>query len=138
MSSLSWQSRHVGIVLSALAAGSCERVIAGLADRLLADARAKVDLLIPGERDVVTQDRAPAIRSVDMSGWLTATLPNIVHLALAPPKIAADFRNTRPDVVLSLSIPHNLSTLAAKRLAGTATPVVVRQSIVLRIDGSPT
>ena len=136
MSSPSWQGRHVGIVLGALAAGSRERVIAGLADRL-ADAGAKVDLLIPGESDIVTRDRAPAVHSIDMSDWLTARLPNIVRLALAPPKIAAYLRNARPDVVLSLSIPPNLATLAAKRLAGTATRVVIRQSNVLRVDGSP-
>jgi glycosyltransferase involved in cell wall biosynthesis len=135
VSASAWQGRRIGIVLGALAAGSRERVIVGLAERL-ADAGAEVDLLIPGVSDAVSEDLAASIRHHDLSGRLTRNLPNIIRLALSPPKIAAYLRREKPDAILSLSIPPNLATLAAKRLAASATPVVLRQSNVMRIDGS--
>jgi glycosyltransferase involved in cell wall biosynthesis len=69
---------------------------------------------------------------------LTSRLPNIARLALSPPRIATYLRRAKPDALLSLSIPPNLAALAAKRLVGAATPIVIRQSNVIRIDGSPT
>ncbi|MEM8949234.1 MAG: glycosyltransferase [Pseudomonadota bacterium] len=135
VSASAWRGRRVGIVLGALAAGSRERVIVGLAKRL-ADAGAEVDLLIPGMSDAVSEGLAASIRWHDLSGRVTRTLPNIVRLALSPPKIAAYLRRAKPDAMLSLSIPPNLATLAARRLAASRTPVVIRQSNVMRIDGS--
>ena len=136
-SSFCWWGRRVGIVLGALASGSRERVIVGLAERL-AESGAEVDLLIPGESDAVTNDRAPAIRRIDIAGGQTRQLPNIVRLALSPPKIAAYLPDAMPDVVLSVSIPPNLAALTARRMAGSDTSMVIRQSNVIRIDGSPT
>ncbi|MEZ5931157.1 MAG: glycosyltransferase [Alphaproteobacteria bacterium] len=132
----SWQGRRVAILIGALAPGSRERVVLDMAERL-AEQGAAVDLLIPGASALVERDRSPSISHVDISGRWQRPLPNIARLALSPPRLAAYLRAARPDVALSLSIPPNLALLAARRLAGTGTPVVVRQSNVLRVDGSP-
>ena len=130
-----WRGRRIAIVLGALAPGSRERVIVQLAERI-ADAGAAVDLLIPGKNPSLLPKPGWSIRIWDIGLPLTGRLPNIVRIALSPPSIAAYLRRERPDAVFSLSIPPNLATLAAKRLAGLDLPVVVRQSNVIRIDGS--
>lgn len=131
-----WRGRRIAVVLGALAPGSRERVIVDMAERL-AEQGAEVDLLTPGAKTLVDPNRSLSISHVDISGIWTGWLPNIARLALSPPRIAAYLRSAQPDAVLSLSIPPNLATLSARRLAGTATPVVLRQSNVIRIDGSP-
>lgn len=135
--SWSWNGCRIAIVMSALAPGSRERVIMALAERL-ASAGANVDLLIPGPTKDLKLCRGNAIAIVDISYALTRHLPNIMRLFLAPLAIAAYLRKTKPDTILSLSIPPNLATLAAKPMARTMTSFVVRQSNVMRIEGSVT
>lgn len=132
-----WQGRRVGIVLGALPAGSREHVIYALAQRLAA-AGAHVDLVTPRARAAASPAHKDGIGHVDLSSPLTRRLPNMLRLIFAPVSIAAYLRKAEPDVVLTLSIPPGLATLAARRLVATGTPIVIRQSNVVRIDGSPT
>lgn len=132
-----WQGRRVAIVLGALAPGSREHVMFALAERLAA-AGAKVDFVMPSpEPSTSSPTFEGGIDHVDVSSYLTRALPNVLRLAFAPKSIAAYLQKSPPDVVLTLSIPPGLATLAGRRLAGTATPVVIRQSNVIRIEGSP-
>lgn len=130
-----WRGRRIAIVLGALLPGSRERVIVELAERL-ANAGAAVDLLIPGASPSSMLKPGSSIRIRDIGLPLTGGLPNIVRIALSSPLIAAYLRRKLPDAVLSLSIPPNLATLAAERLSDLDLPVVIRQSNVIRIDGS--
>lgn len=131
-----WQGRRIAILLGDLAPGSRERVILAMAGRLRAMG-AEVDLLTPGPSTHLEGDKPASVQTVDVGGRLTGKLPNIARLALSPPRIAAYLRRSKPDALMSLSIPPNLAALLGKRLAGGTTPILLRQSNVIRVDGSP-
>ena len=128
--------RRIGIVAGALATGSRERVIFGLAERLTAEG-AHVDFLIPSPSAALKDQLPEASRLVDIGSLLTRPFPSLVRLVLSPPSIAGYIKRAKPDLIMTLSIPPGLATLTAKRLAGRDTAIVLRQSNVVRIQGSP-
>jgi glycosyltransferase involved in cell wall biosynthesis len=121
--------------MGANAAGSRERVMFRLAGRLV-EMGVDVDIVAPAP-SAAWRDGLPAgVRLVDLAGPLTRRLPNLVRIMLSPPALARYFRDARPDIAMTLSIPTALAGLTAARRAKTGVKIVVRQSNVVHIKGS--
>jgi len=121
--------------MGANTAGSRERVMFRLAERLI-EAGASVDIVAPAPGSSWRKEAAVGARLVDLANPLTRPLPNLVRIMLSPPALRRYFRNERPDIAMTLSIPTALAALTASRRAAVGTNVVIRQSNVMHIKGS--
>ncbi len=127
-------SGKIALVMGALPLGSRERMIFAVADALLARGYS-VDLLSPQPTEAMRQAAPCGARWINISQgfghWPLLRSSNVLRLMLSIPALARYLRSHSPDVLLGLSIPPNLSALTARRLAGSKTRIVVRQSNVL-------
>jgi glycosyltransferase involved in cell wall biosynthesis len=121
--------------MGANAAGSRERVMFRLAGRLV-EAGVDVDIVAPAPNAGWREGLPAGVRLVDLAGPLTRRLPNLVRIMLSPPALIRYFRDARPDIAMTLSIPTALAGLTAARRAKTDVKIVVRQSNVVHIEGS--
>lgn len=131
-------SAHIGIFMGALWVGGRERILLAVAEALAADG-ACVDILIPGPIAALRAEIHPPVQLIDLHRWWMR-LPGIrasnkLRIYLSPPALAAYLRRIHPDVLLAASIPPNLAALIARRLAGTSTRLVLRQSSIVHIPG---
>ncbi len=128
------QGKHIALLLGALPLGSRERMIVSVAQALL-DQGHRVDFIVPG-KSAAWREAVPAgARLLELgSRWLDNSFVRINNkrrLLLVVPLLAAYLRRQCPDVLFTMSIPPNLTGLAAARLAGSDVPVIVRQSNVV-------
>ena len=107
-----------------------------LADHL-AQAGAIVDIVAPAPNAAWREGLPPDARLVDLASAVTKRFPNLVRIMLSPPALTRYFRDARPDIAMTLSIPTALAGLVAARRARVGVKVVVRQSNVVHIKGSP-
>ena len=126
--------------LSAVGVSGRERTFLALAERLAGrGVRVEVVTVRP------TADLRCAIPDgvglVDLERWWSR-LPglgstNKRRIYLSVPALVGYLQRSRPDVMLSTSIPPNLTALRAIARSGVGTPLVLRQSNVVHIPGSP-
>jgi glycosyltransferase involved in cell wall biosynthesis len=130
--------RRIGIVLSGRHLGSRERLFLAVAEALAARGW-QVELLAAGPEPALQGAAGPALRVVDIGpAWLRALpLPRLLRLALAVVPLARWIDAQRPALLFATSIPPNLVSLLAARLARERVPVVIRQSNTIRIPGHP-
>ncbi|RDD62241.1 glycosyltransferase [Ferruginivarius sediminum] len=126
------------ILLSPVGVYGRERLLLGVARRLL-ELGHTVDILLPAPREVLGDGLPEGARFVCLDRWwmrVPGRRRRSKHRTyLSTPLVAGYLRKTRPDALLSGSIPPNLAALLARRMAGSATRVVLRQSNVIRIAG---
>lgn len=131
-----WADRRVALVMGANAAGSRERVMFQLATHLITQG-AFVDVVAPAPSASWMRELPEGARMVDLAGRLMRPLPNLVRIMLSPPALKRYFRQTRPDIAMTLSIPTALAALAAARRLEAGPKIVVRQSNVVHIKSIP-
>ncbi len=128
--------KAVAIYLSARSHGSREVAFLELIRRLL-DRGTRVDVLVAGIEPWLHDALDPRAHILDLcGGWMgkgRLRLPHLVRAYLSFPMVAAYLRRARPDVLFATSIPPNLASLLGRMVAGTSTPVVIRQSNVVRL-----
>ncbi len=71
----------------------------------LAEAGTVVDIVAPACSAAWREGLPSDVRLVDLAGPLTRRLPNLVRIMLSPPALACYFREARPDIAMTLSIP---------------------------------
>lgn len=130
----------LALFMSALGVHSRERTLLAVAGRMAGRGRA-VDLVTVRPTPDLRRELPPGVALVDLEQWWP-WLPwlggsNKTRIYLSAPVLAAYLRRRRPEVLLSASIPPNLTALRARRWAGGDTAVVLRQSNVVHIPGSP-
>jgi glycosyltransferase involved in cell wall biosynthesis len=125
-----------GIYLSARNMGSRERLLLAVA-RALTDRGAKVDILTAGAetalRDAIADKPSPDLALVDLVPHLSR-VPHKLRVFFSIPRLASWIDANKPAVLFGTSVPPNLACIAAADRAKSPTPVVLRQSNVLRID----
>lgn len=121
--------------MGANSAGSRERVMFRLADRLIEEG-ASVDIVVSAPGSSWRREMAANTRLVDLANPLVRPLPNLARIMLSPPALSRYFRREHPDLAMTLSIPTALAALTAARWAKAETKIVVRQSNVVHIEGS--
>jgi glycosyltransferase involved in cell wall biosynthesis len=131
---------HVGIFLSSLGVRGRERTLLALAGALVARG-SRVDLLLPRPTPELVRQVPRGVRLVDLERWWMR-IPglgarNKGRIYLSPPALAGYLRRSAPDLLLTGSIPPSLAALVARRMARGSTRIVLRQSNVVRVPGSP-
>lgn len=129
---------HIAVFLSPVGLFGRERLLLAVAERL-GQRGHRVDVLMPGAPEDVRRALPENTRLIDLGrAWMGAGgrhSKRRVYLSL--PLVAAYLRRTKPDVLLSGSIPPNIVALLARRLAGVTLRVVLRQSNVIGRPGDP-
>lgn len=132
--------RRFALFLSPVGVFARERLLLRVAARLLSLGHA-VDLVLPARREVLGASLPEGVRFVSLDRWwmrVPGRRPRSKHRTyLSLPGLARYLRGTRPDVLLSASIPPNLVALMARRLAGVPTRLVLRQSNAVHLAGHP-
>lgn len=123
---------HIGLFVSGLAGGGAQRrtlvLAGGMARRGI-----RVDLIAADAVGPFGRDLPEGVRLVDLGnrwrrfGFLRRRRGLWVPLSLGP--LAAYLRRERPDVLLASSSPANLTAIAARVLAGTATSLAIVQNV---------
>jgi glycosyltransferase involved in cell wall biosynthesis len=153
-----FRGAHLALFVRSLAGGGAERSVHALAAGLAGRGH-RVDLVLGRLTGDFARDLPQGVRCIDLGGprWLRA-LPALLRqpdlaAALAPtllgggppgviacaPALADYLRCERPDALFSALIYANLAALWARRMAGTATRVVVseRNAIAARVAADP-
>lgn len=121
---------HLALFISGLEVGGVERTMLALAHEL-AQRGHRVDLLVTKGKGFFQDAVSPLVRMVDLERWWMR-MPLIgrskrKRSLSSPPAIARYLRSERPDVLMSASHYVNLAAIWGRRLAGTGTPLVIRQ-----------
>ena len=124
--------RHLALFLSGLAGGGAQRRMVTLANAFAARGH-DVDLVPASSEGAFGANLSDPVRLVGLDPWWIR-LPGLAALKgprvlASTPALAAYLRRERPDALLSSSNPANAAALLARRLAGTATPVVVSVNV---------
>ena len=124
--------RHLALFLSGLAGGGAQRRMVTLANAFAARGH-DVDLVPASSEGAFGASLRDPVRLMGLDPWWTR-LPGLAALKgprvlASAPALAAYLRRERPDALLSSSNPANAAALLARRLAGTATPVVVSVNV---------
>lgn len=129
--------KHIAIFANLDDSHGRSRLLFAVAGRLL-DRGHGVDILVPRNAASIRPRVPEGVRVIDLTPrWWPSRLGLRAPVYASLPGLARYLRRERPDVMLGGSIPPNLTALAARRLAGTGTPLVLRQSNVVRIPGDP-
>ncbi|WP_119154010.1 glycosyltransferase [Caldimonas tepidiphila] len=110
-------NERIGIFLPSLFAGGAERVTLTLANGM-AEQGHKVDLLLAQAEGAFLKDVSPAVNLVDLRA------PRLIR---STPRLASYLRSVRPAALLSVMNDANLVAIAARRLAGVPTRLVVAE-----------
>ncbi|MEI7464215.1 MAG: glycosyltransferase, partial [Burkholderiales bacterium] len=121
---------HVALFISGLEVGGVERTMLVLAHEIALRGH-QVDLLVTKGRGFFRDSVSPLVRLIDLESWWTR-LPSIrsskrKRSLASSPAVARYLRCHRPDVLVAASHYVNLSAIWGRRLAGTGTPLVIRQ-----------
>jgi len=121
---------HLALFISGLSVGGVERTMLALAHGL-AQRGHRVDLVVTKGQGFFHEAVSPLVRLVDLERWWMR-LPIIgwskrARTLASPPALARYLRRHRPDVLLAASHYVNLAAIWGCRLAGTGTPLVIRQ-----------
>jgi glycosyltransferase involved in cell wall biosynthesis len=124
--------RYLALFLSGLAGGGAQRRMVTLANAFAARGH-RVDLVPASSAGGFGANLSDSVRLVGLDPRWTR-LPGLVALKgprvlASAPALAAYLRRERPDALLSSSNPANAAALMARRLAGTAIPVVVSVNV---------
>ncbi|SDG08486.1 Glycosyltransferase involved in cell wall bisynthesis [Limimonas halophila] len=116
------------------------RLLLAVVDRLVARGYA-VDVLVHDPPAWLAARLPAEARAVDISRvwerWLPPRQLGKMGVYLSLAALVRYLRRERPAVLLAGSIPPNVTALLARRLAGVATRIVLRQSNVVAIPGDP-
>jgi glycosyltransferase involved in cell wall biosynthesis len=107
----------IAMVLHDLRGGGAERACLRLAGGMVAAGRAVNLVLVKGE----------GVYLADVPGGVNLTVLDCPRVWRAIPALAAHFRRTRPQAVLSALTHMNVATLAAAALSGSGARVVVSE-----------
>lgn len=110
-------NERIGIFLPSLFAGGAERVTLTLANGM-AEQGHKVDLLLAQAEGAFLKDVSPAVNLIDLRA------PRLIK---STPRLANYLRTVRPTALLSVMNDANLVAIAARRLAGVPTRLVVAE-----------
>jgi len=121
---------HLAVFISGLGVGGVERTMLSLAHELALRGH-RVDLLVTKGQGFFRDSVSPLVHLIDLESWwmrlpLIGSSKRKRSLASAP-AIARYLRGNRPDVLLASSHYVNLAAVWGRRLAGTGTPLVIRQ-----------
>lgn len=110
--------RHLAIFLADLRGGGAERMMVALANGIAARG-VRVDLLVADPVGPYLEEVAASVRlrPLRTGGVARALLPLVRYL-----------RRERPEVLISTLAHANVAALAARALAGTGVPVIVREA----------
>ncbi len=128
------------LFLSATGVHSRERMLLAVAERLVQNGH-RVDIVTACPSTDWKKAVPLGAQLVDLERWWPWRSPrglsNKARIYLSAPALARYLRRMCPHVLLAGSIPPNLTALLAQRLADSETTLVLRQSNVVRIPGSP-
>jgi glycosyltransferase involved in cell wall biosynthesis len=121
---------HLALFISGLSVGGVERTMLALA-HALAERGHRVDLLVLKASGFFEHAVSPLVNLVNLECWWLR-LPLIgwwkrTRALASPPALARYLRRRRPDVLVAASHYVNLAAIWGCRLAGTETPLVIRQ-----------
>jgi glycosyltransferase involved in cell wall biosynthesis len=121
---------HLALFISGLAVGGVERTMLSLAHELALRGH-RVDLLVTKGQGFFRDSVSPLVRLIDLEPWWMR-LPFMgsskrTRSLTSAPAVARYLRGNRPDVLLAASHYVNLAAIWGRRLAGTGTPLVIRQ-----------
>lgn len=121
---------HLALFISGLAVGGVERTMLVLAHDLALRGH-RVDLLVTKGQGFFRNSVSPLVRLIDLEPWWMR-IPFIgwskrKRSLASSPAVARYLRSNRPDALLAASHYVNLAAIWGRRLAGTGTPLVIRQ-----------
>lgn len=121
---------YLALFISGLEVGGVERTMLVLAHELAMRGH-RVDLLVTKGQGFFGNSVSPLVRLIDLERWWTR-LPSVrsskrKRSLASSPAVARYLRRNRPDVLLAASHYVNLAAIWGCRLAGTRTPLVIRQ-----------
>ena len=112
------RQRHIALFVPDLHGGGAERMMALLA-RGLSSSQCRVDIVVVRAGDPDLPSFPEAVRICRLKSF---------HLLTSVLALARYLRRESPDVMLSALMQANVIALLARRLAGTATRVVIREA----------
>lgn len=119
-------ARHLALVAPSFRGGGAERVLVELA-RSFAERGHDVDLVVARAVGPLAEDVSRDVRVVDLEA---------PRVARALPGLARYLRRERPDAVLSTLAYLNVVAIAARRVTGVRSRLVVREANTLAMTGA--